>query len=443
MLRILSGFLLLIISQFSFASVSYTTIPAISSGQYSITVGNFTVVGSDKLSICQDAVAKSCAAGGYCVAVYGVDGDSCMRYGGVIAQFIGVTAFTCDSGYFLSDSQGNPSSSGQYCTTSVDSCESLSGQVVQLYTLRSNPQVSLCYGGCVASRDVVAVTDATVNLTYVYFDYTYTGETSECVEGSDTNTSEADALAANAASVEAARQAAVAQAVADAKAGCGSAGYTEGTFNGDTVIACKGEPTQTTVNNTAQSTTTTTNADGSTTTTTTTTTTNNTTINNNNSSTTVGSNGSSSTTSGTTGGSSSSTTKTEAVTTNPDGTTTTEITETTSGAGNTAGIFEAPGEGNDFLKDIFSAEAIEDLKQAQESTKEQISALQTSTKNLFAFGALAASGTMVADTRNIMGASVDLSGKSAIDLFTQAGIGSAFWVLAILIGITVVLTKRN
>lgn len=357
LINYISLFLLfLIISQVSFASVSYDTVSATVTSQkywYSTYIGSSTIYldaqaacdaygaaiislrGSD-YSLISATLSNISTYSAYCTITklyIPTNTTSASDTNWLYSSSSSYDVYSCSSGYFLSDAQGNPSSSGQYCTTGIDSCESKSGQTELLWTSKDNPQYTACYGGCAVSTNVIGTTGADENKVYIQATYTYTGETVDCVEGSDTSTPESTASAANAAAAEAARLAAIDQAIADAKSACGGEGhYTTGTFNGSTIVTCKDTGAQTTVNDTS-TTTTVTNPDG-TTTTTTTTVSNSSTSSNNNLSTTIDSNGGSSTS----GGSSSNTT----------GTTTTSVTRDAAGniiSSTTSGSSDTSGDG--------------------------------------------------------------------------------------------------
>lgn len=313
MLRIISGLLLLIISQFSFASLSTTneTIPASYSPK---TV--YYVYGYDGPSYYSDTPSGACSAvsGTFIPQYYCRDGSATK---GIYQKSIG--AYSCPFGYTLSDSSGNANSAGRYCTKreAVDSCASYAGQSGYFWVNKVSPPSTICSGTCLASASVVAGFPDADPLSWQYLQYTYTGATSGCTADSGF-TDDATAAADNAAAAEKDRLTKVQKAIDDAITACGGVGfYTTGTFNGQTVVTCINQDKKTTS-------TTTTTVSGSSSTTTN----DSTTANNNGKTTTVNSDGSTSTSGGTT--TTSGHTTTTITITNPDGSTTT--TTTASGA---------------------------------------------------------------------------------------------------------------
>ncbi len=342
MLRIISGLILLIISQISFASISTSTetIPATASAPYQPYLISYSsevsgnISGTHSLSYYYSTPLTLTVSGKSCLATWSELMAGCWtsdgsRHPTAQISIYGTSAvdYTCPSGYTLS---------GTNCTkdVSVDSCASFKGQKFYAYTLADTTD-SVCEGTCGASFGAASFGPTDV---YQEASYIYTGTTDGCT----TDTPTVDAATAQAANLRAKIQ----KAIDDAIAACGGAGhYTTGTFNGNTVISCKESTAQSTANN-STTTSTTTNSDNSTTTTTTTTT-NNSTTTNNNTTTTVNSDGSTTTTGGsssggsssggssggTSGGSTAGTsgTTTTTTTTNPDGSTT----STTSSASST------------------------------------------------------------------------------------------------------------
>lgn len=346
MLRIISGLLLLIISQFTFASVSTTTetIPATATAQVISSNTDFS-------SYCASKVDSSTSNFTYSFSRGSTDGVYIYCWQNSIRLSDGYTSessvgsikistlpiiYSCPSGYILSGTNCNKENS-------IDSCATFAGQSGYFWVNKVNPPSNICSGTCLASAVAVAGFPDADPLSWQYLQYTYTGATSGCSADSGF-TDDATAAADNTAAVERERLAKIQKAIDDAITACGGTGhYTTGTFNGNTVITCKDSTAQNTANN-STTTSTTNNNDGSTTTTTTTTT-NNSTTTNNNTSTTVNSDGSTTTTGGSSSGSSSgsgggtsggstagtSGTTTTTTTTNPDGSTT----STTSSASST------------------------------------------------------------------------------------------------------------
>lgn len=348
MLRIISGLLLLIISQISFASISTSTdtIPATSSQPVINSSTDFS-------SYCAAFIESSNSSFTYSFDHATTDGSYIYCYQKTVRLSDSYTSvsfiyritvsslspiYSCLSGYTLS---------GTNCTkqNTVDSCSSYAGQSGYFWVNKVSPPSTICSGTCLASAVAVAGFPDADPLSWQYLQYTYTGETSGCSADSGF-TDDATAAAANAAAAERERLAKIQKAIDDAITACGGTGhYTIGTFNGNTVVSCKESTAQSTANN-STTTSTTTNADNSTTTTTTTTT-NNSTTTNNNTTTTVNSDGSTTTTGGSSsgglssggssggisGGSTAGTsgTTTTTTTTNPDGSTT----STTSSASST------------------------------------------------------------------------------------------------------------
>lgn len=344
MLRIISGLLLLIISQFTFASVSTTTETILATATAQVISSN-----TDFSSYCASKVNSSTSDFTHSFSRGSTDGVYIYCWENTIRLSDGYTyessvdsikistlpiIYSCPSGYILSGTNCNKENT-------VDSCTSYSGQSGYFWVNKVNPPSSICSGTCLASAVAVAGFPDADPLSWQYLQYTYTGQTSGCSADSGF-TDDATAAAANAAAAERERLAKIKKAIDDAITACGGTGhYTIGTFNGNTVVSCKESTAQSTANN-STTTSTTTNVDNSTTTTTTTTT-NNSTTTNNNTTTTVNSDGSTTTTGGSSSGGSSSGgasggstagtsgTTTTVTTTNPDGSTT----STTSSASST------------------------------------------------------------------------------------------------------------
>ena len=352
MLRIISGVLLLIISQISFASVS--TSVSVSSASFTLTASGYnsssSVVGhcySSSYSInsytltysgCLSALkAKNSTAYYLAPQVSGTSSsiDYIMATNGADLGYFStsqtlVKVYSCSSGY-LSDSSGVASSSGQYCaiSTSVDSCASYAGQKTYLWVSKTNVPASVCDGTCVATVGSYSNFPDADPTSYQGVYYTYTGQTGSCT---DVNTGWVDAstaATANAAADAKALADKINKEISDAETACGGIGhYTTGQVNGATTVVCTNQDP---VTNKTETTTTT---SGSTTTDTTSTTTNNT-----GKTTTINPDGTSSTTGGTTNTSGSTTSTTTK--TNPDGSTT--KTTTTSGATGTCNQSDMKG----------------------------------------------------------------------------------------------------
>lgn len=355
-MRIISFLLMLIISQMSFAAVttSIDTVPASSSLQtvYAVQLSSSSDLSpyvSTSLSACLTYAlsyaqsiystrsfnsAAATATSTVCTIPYTINGVNFYNWSTNVRTKQDVI-YTCPFGYTLS---------GTSCTkeTTTDSCTELAGTVYKLNVPAAAIPMTVCFDTCTATFPFTVAISAPGSVGYYSYNYTLTGATCTAADEIGQYVDDATAAAGNAAQAEADRVAAVDAAIESAKAGCGGAGtYTTGTFNGATIVSCKGSDTSTTVNDTS-STTTVTNEDG--TTTTTTTTVNNTSSSTNNSTTTVNADG---TTSGS-GGSSGSTTgtTTTTVTRAPDGSVVSSSTSTTSSAEDTSGSFDAAGAGS-------------------------------------------------------------------------------------------------
>lgn len=353
-MRIISFLLMLIISQISFATVttSTDTVPATLSSNVGISVSKVCLNNGPVPASCGDTFESACSSfggtylNGWCK--YSVDGGPLQNWNYGVTRTMYTCSdgslsvasscpsfYTCPSGYTLS---------GTNCIkeTTTDSCTELAGTVYKLNVPAAAIPMTVCFDTCTATFPFTVAISAPNSVGYYSYDYTLTGATCTAADEIGQYVDDATAAAGNAAQAEADRVAAVDAAIESAKAGCGGAGtYTTGTFNGATIVSCKGSDTSTTVNDTS-STTTVTNEDG--TTTTTTTTVNNTSSSTSNSTTTVNADG---TTSGS-GGSSGSTTgtTTTTVTRAPDGSVVSSSTSTTSSAEDTSGSFDAAGAGS-------------------------------------------------------------------------------------------------
>lgn len=337
MLRIISGLLLLIISQISIASLSQSlsTVPAVKiTALWHVSSPYFGAGSTDVVTACKQ---YNGVHSGYTYTYVSNNGSQCIYdLGGFtsVQSLYSVTLspplYSCSSGY-LSDSAGVASSSGQFCTTSssVDSCTSYAGQSGYFWVSKKSAPSTVCSGTCLATISGTWGDSPDVDpAAYTQHQYTYTGATGECTSDSGF-TDAATAAESNAAVAEKERLAKVQKAIDDAITACGGVGfYTSGTFNGETVIACTNQDKKT-------ETTTTTTTSGATTTTANT----STTTNNNGQTTTVKPDGTSTTTGGTT--TSSGKTSTSTTTTNPDGSTTT--TTTASGATGTCSESDMKG----------------------------------------------------------------------------------------------------
>ena len=243
MLRIISGLLLLIISQFAFASTSTSTetISATSALVYKYSSSiNYSTCAASLGSDANQAVAmaKSCdglssvintscnpdstnytfvqSEAGSCVYhgytksghvfAYNVFADKVLTFYG--------NSYSCLSGYTLS---------GTNCTKeiTVDSCTSQAGQSALFWVSKKSAPATICSGTCLAniSGSWGDLPDADPD-SYTQHQYTYTGATGECT--SDTGfTDDATASAANESAAERERLAKIQQAISDAKAACG------------------------------------------------------------------------------------------------------------------------------------------------------------------------------------------------------------------------------
>lgn len=340
MLRIISGLLLLIISQLSLASVSQSlsTASAVKiTALWHVSSPYFGAGSTDVVTACKQ---YNGVHSGYTYTYVSNNGSQCIyNLGGFtsVQSLYSVTLspplYSCSSGY-LSDSSGVASSSGQFCTTSssVDSCLSYKDQKTYLWVSKTNVPSTVCDGTCTATVTNYSNFPTADPLSYQGVYYTYTGQTGSCT---DVNTGWVDESTATAANAAAAQREADAKLKA-AQDACGSQGYIiDKLVTGPQSVICNSafanlpsgalptyDPTTpTTVTNSTSgsvSSATSTNPDGTTTTTTT--------------STTTSSNDSST---GTNGGSTTTTTTT--VVRNPDGTVKSS-TETATGFGDFPGL---------------------------------------------------------------------------------------------------------
>lgn len=328
MLRIISGLILLIISQFSFASL--LTSNTIISASYSKVLRYASSNTSDGFIF--SSPSQACSTYG---ATYNSNLNICEKNGITFSQISSsyVFAYVCLSG-FLSNVSGVVDSSGHYCniTVTTDSCASYAGQQTYLWVSKTNVPPTVCDGTCVATVTNYSNFPNADPLSYQGVYYTYTGQTGSCTETNTGWVDEATATAANAAAEQREADAKL-KAAQDA---CGSQGYIiDKLVTGPQSVICNSafanlpsgalptydpaEPTTVTSSTSgATSSATSTNPDGTTTTTTTTTT-------NTDSGSSTGSGGGSSTTTTTT------------VVRNPDGSIQSSS-ESTSGFGDFPGL---------------------------------------------------------------------------------------------------------
>ncbi len=244
MLRIITGFILLIISQISLAD----TIPASTSQVLAYYNNSFissanAVIGptaactalgnvwNTKTAATSHPYVSYTASGVNIVCTFNAISVSTGAFLGTNTQTMSglyVTTYSCSSPYFLSDNAGNASSSGQYCTKSA--CADYAGTTTDLWFARNSVPNTGCYAGCKATATVAVNYGASsVEMPYVYQSFKISDEV---CSGVMAYTDAATAQAAN----KAAQDAADLQAQKDA---CGAAGWTSGTSNGQTVITCK------------------------------------------------------------------------------------------------------------------------------------------------------------------------------------------------------------
>lgn len=341
--------------------------------------------------------------------------------------------YTCPVGYYRSDSNGVESTSGAYCTKTKTACTDSAGLTLKLWVSKTNPPSTGCYAGCTVQASVVAgfpdSSDVYQQLDYVSKDEVCTGVFSDVDAATATAANQAAADAKAAADAAAAEEAAL-QAAKDA---CGSAGYTTGTADGKTVVACKVPDSP--AASSATSTDTTSSATG----------TSGSTSDGTSGSTSGGTSGSTSggTSGSTSGGTSGSTSGSDSgATSGASGTDPSDTpAEEEEESGDGGASFSEPGEGTDYLKDVFGESDLSDLKSQNEELKKQITQKMSDVKSIFNIGSLSVAGDIADNTQEIKGSSVDLSGKK---LFDQLSVLAAiFYLCAIAAAIYIVLGGRK
>lgn len=489
MLRIISLFLLLIISRISFAE----TVPAtVESYTTRYTASSFSSsVFSSSSQVC--AAIASAKTSTYTFSVTSIDESlkRCYLVGVSNTQssvtltsqnaysVVSVPVYSCLSGHFLSDAAGNADSSGAFCTElpnelgCVGDCQSCSAFTQTLYPNSSDfylkgTSQSGCHLGCQMSFVPSVETQATLNsggsvtlnsvgrcttingekvCTGPYIKYSgqtcsgyLTGDGATAIQAAmdacqygyvidNYSTGAASVVCNTDPSLPAQTEPPVLTTNPTDVDECVN-GYTTGSFEGQTIsvsatgCADSGDtPTDTTsgANDTSGL-----------------------------GSTVGGTSGATSTVSGgtSTGGSSGSSGGSD--------NTTSGATDTASGADDTesdcedgdtectgdgGGTFAAPGQGTDYLKDVFGESDLASLATDNAELTIKINQKMADVKSVFNLGTLSVSGSLAENKQEIKGASVDLSGKS---LFEQLSIVSAaFYLCAIATAIYIVMGGKK
>lgn len=489
MLRIITGFLLLIISQISYAD----TIAATSSS----TDAFFWSTGgranfSNATESCQDYAAYLQSTGAnrtYVSAdpgVFGVSTGSCNMLANGWAPFSvpiyinksTKTTYSCLSGYFLSDASGHSDSSGSYCTK--ESCTTKTGtnQMVEIANGETAP-VTGCYQGCSGT-----------NLQYLYDNKVWT-----CAAGSGLSCAYNMQFDGNSCTVSSSSGSSAASG--SSGDGCGGNGSSTGSVNGQPVTVCNAAPSSSssdsntnTSSNTSPGTDSPSSGLG----------TDAGTPETNTSGTQTGtvgggvgglggdgygeggsaggggtdsggasggtsgssggtdSGGTSGGTSGSSGGTDSGGTSggtsgagggsgggtdsgTGAATSGAGGTDSGTPSEEEEESGDGGGSFSAPGKGTDYLKDVFGESDLSALATDNAELTTKINQKMADVKSVFNLGSLSVSGDMPENQQEIKGASVDLSGRSIFERFSI--VAAAFYLCAIATAIYIVMGGKK
>lgn len=486
MLRIISLFLLLIISQISFAD----TIPAVSSPTtiyYSYAGGSYA-----EYSGIDDLKAHSPfpihAKYKYC-AIVNPTLVNCNEYsdysGGSVNYSLSnksISKFTCPSGYTLSDSAGNADSSGAYCTK--ESCTTKTGtnQMVEIANGEVAPVMG-CYQGCSGT-----------NLQYLYDNKAWT-----CAAGSGLSCAFNMQFDGNSCTVSSSSSSSASSGASGD--GCGGNGSSTGTVNGQPVTVCNAAASSSSSSSDSNTSTSSspgtdspssglgtdagspeTNTSGS----------QNSTVGggvgglsgdgfgdggsagSSGGTDSGGTSGSSSGTDsgGTSGGTSGSSSGTDSGGTSggsaggggtdsggasgSGGGTDSGTGAATSGAGGTdsdtpaeeeeesgdgGGSFSAPGKGTDYLKDVFGESDLSALATDNAELTTKINQKMADVKSVFNLGVLSVSGDMPENQQEIKGASVDLSGRNIFERFSI--VAAAFYLCAIATAIYIVMGGKK
>lgn len=492
MLRIISLFLLLIISRVSFAetisasSVKYYYYDSISvHGSYStpaevcsnlaVYLQSTSTSGRSYKVDSNYATSETTCYLNYKTATSSTWSSSVLSY--LISNYIG---YLCSSGYTQSDSAGNADSSGHYCTK--NSCQDLYQTTSMIDIPPRQTVTNACFNGCSATSMLgtwVCDSDTACSVR-VQFDG------NSCSGGVD--------YAANASSSDSGSE-------PDSPPPC-STGSTSGTVNGETVTTCADDGTDSPpiTDTPSSSTPTTTSGAGSTVGNPENTSgTQNSTVGggsdslggegygeggsagsssgSDSGSTSSGSDSGSTSGSGTDSGGTSSggsdSGSTSGSGTDSGGTSSggadsgstsgsgsgsdTGTGTATSGAGDTdsdtpdteeeeesgdgGGSFSEPAEGKDYFSELFGTADLQALADKKTAIEESISTKKSEIKGLFEFTGISMSGSLSENTQEIKGASIDLSGKSTFDRFTY--IAAILYFAAIIIAIWIVLGGKK
>ena len=110
-------------------------------------------------------------------------------------------------------------------------------------------------------------------------------------------------------------------------------------------------------------------------------------------------------------------------------------------SGDGSGSFSAPGEGTDYLKDVFGESDLASLATDNAELTTKINQKMADVKGIFNLGTLSVSGDISENQQEIKGASVDLSGRN---IFEQLSIvAAAFYLCAIATAIYIVMGGRK
>jgi hypothetical protein len=229
MLRIISLFLLLIISRVSFAE----TIPATKNTVSGYTISAYNLIDQSYSNLCQvafgsfssffpqfSAISIYSSSSSSCTVLY-KDSQNRQSFYNFMITTSNVYQYFCPSGYTLSDSAGNPDSSGHYCTK--NSCQDLFETTSMIDIPPRQTVTNACFNGCSATSMLgtwVCDSDTACSVR-VQFDG------NSCSGGVD--------YAANASSSSSGSD-------SDSPPPC-SGGSTTGTVNGETVTTCADDGT--------------------------------------------------------------------------------------------------------------------------------------------------------------------------------------------------------